>query len=78
MGAENGNELVKEMLDIYEVKEFKIHKNWYEYETNTMILSDILGKYFDRDKMQYQEVNNMAIFAGSKTEKFLFLHSASA
>lgn len=62
MGAKKGNDLVKEMLDIYEVKEFKTHENWHEYETNTMILSNILGKYFDRDRMEYQETNNMAIY----------------
>lgn len=62
MGACKGNALVKEMLDIYEIKTFQTHENWHEYETNTMILSDILGKYFDRDKVAYQEVDNMAIY----------------
>lgn len=63
MGAEKGNKLIKEMLDIYNIKEFKTHKNWYEYETNTMILSDILGKYFNRDKMEYQENNGHVIYS---------------
>ena len=27
-----------------------------------MIMSDILGKYFNRDKMEYQEIDNMAIY----------------
>ena len=62
MGAEKGNELIKEMLDIYDSKEFKTHENWYEYETNTMIMSDILGKYFDRDRMEYQEKDGCAIY----------------
>lgn len=62
MGAVKGNKLVKEMLDVYENKTFQTHKNWNEYETNTMIMSDIVGKYFNRDKMEYQEINNMAIY----------------
>lgn len=62
MGAEKGSELIKEMLDIYDSKEFKTHENWWEYETNTMIMSDILGKYFDRDRMEYQEKDGYAIY----------------
>ena len=62
MGAIKGNELIKEILDVYDNKMFQTHENWREYETNTMIMSDIIGKYFDRDKMEYQEVENMAIF----------------
>ena len=62
MGAEKGNKLIKEMLDIYNTKIFETHKNWHNYETNTMIMSDIIGKYFDRDNMEYQEKDNMAIY----------------
>lgn len=62
MGAEKYNWLIKEMLDIYQNKIFTTHKNWGDYETNTMIMSDIIGKYFDRDKMEYQEKDNMAIY----------------
>ena len=62
MGAEKGNSLIKEMLDVYDNKKFEMHKNWGEYETNTMILSDIIGKYFDRDKVEYQEKDGMAIY----------------
>lgn len=62
MGANKGNWLIKEMLDTYNTKNFETHDKWTEYETNTMILSDILGKYFDRDKEENQEHDNMAIF----------------
>ena len=62
MGAIKGNDLIKEMLDVYDNKVFQTHENWHEYETNTMIMSDIIGKYFDRDKMEYQKIDNMAIF----------------
>ena len=62
IGAEKGNKLIKEMLDIYDVKAFQTHENWWEYETNTMIMSDILGKYFHRDEMKYQENNGHVIY----------------
>jgi len=62
MGAEKGNQLIKEMLDVYNNKVFQTHENWGDYETNTMIMSDIIGKYFDREKVEYQENNNMAIY----------------
>ena len=62
MGAIKGHWLIKEMLDTYKTKVFETHENWHEYETNTMILSDILGKYFDRDNETYQEHDNMAIY----------------
>lgn len=62
MGANKGNALIKEMLDVYDNKVFETHENWHDYETNTMIMSDIIGKYFDRDKMEYQEKGNMAIY----------------
>ena len=62
MGCIKDNELVKEMLDVYDNKEFVMHNNWWEYETNTVIMSNIIGKYFDRDRMEYQEKDNMAIY----------------
>lgn len=62
MGACKNNELIKEMLDVYNNKTFQTHENWHEYETNTMIMSDIIGKYFDRDRAEYQEKDNMAIY----------------
>ena len=62
MGAKKGNKLIKEMLDVYEHKTFQMHDNWQDYETNTMILSDIIGKYIDRDKMVYQEKDGIAIY----------------
>lgn len=62
IGAEKENNLIKEMLDIYEIKKFETYDNWHDYETNTMIMSDIIGKYFDRDKVEYQEKDNMVIY----------------
>lgn len=62
MGAKKGNKLIKEMLDTYEHKTFQTHENWHEYETNTMIMSDIIGKYIDRDKMEYQENNGIVVY----------------
>lgn len=62
MGAVNNNNLIKEMLDIYNTKEFKMHKNWADFETNTMIMSNVIGKYIDRDKMEFQENNGIAVY----------------
>lgn len=62
MGATKENELIKEMMNVYNNKTFKVCENWYEYETNTMIMSDVIGKYFDRNKIEFQEYNNMAVF----------------
>ena len=62
MGSRKVNGLIKEMLDAYDNKVFETHENWYEYETNTMIMGDIIGLRFDRDKMEYQERDNMAIY----------------
>lgn len=62
IGACKNNKIVKEMLDIYDKKTFEKKDNWWDYETNTMIMSDILGKYFNRDNMAYQEKDNMVIY----------------
>lgn len=62
MGANKGNKVIKEMLDTYENKVFEMHNNWWEYETNTMIMSNIIGKYIDRNKMEYQENEGIAIY----------------
>ena len=62
MGATKGNKIIKEMLDYYEGKKFEIKDNWKEYKTNTMIMSDVLGKYIDRSKYEFQQVGNIAIY----------------
>lgn len=62
MGAKKNDKLIKEMLDVYETKTFETHENWHEYETNTVIMSNIIGKYFDRDKVELQKKDNMAIY----------------
>lgn len=62
MGAQMGNSLIKEMLDVYNDKTFELKNNWTEYETNTMIMSDIIGKYIDRDKNEYQENNGIVVY----------------
>ena len=62
MGAEKGNALIKEMLDVYDNKVFETHENWGDYETNTMIMSDIIGKYIDRDRNEYQENGEIVVY----------------
>lgn len=62
MGAIKGHWLIKEMLEAYDNRIFKIQDDWTKYETNTMIMSNIISKYFDRNKTEYQERDNMAIY----------------
>lgn len=62
MGAALGNSLINEMLNTYNNKKFEMHENWHEYETNTMIMSDIIGKYIDRDRLEYQCNNGIAVY----------------
>lgn len=62
MGAKKGHWIIKEMLECYDCRKFELKDNWEEYETNTMIMSNVIGKYFNRIDMRYQERQNMAIF----------------
>ena len=62
MGAKKGNKLIKEMLDQYDKEVFETHDNWWEYRTNTMILSDVIGRYIDRNKYEYQNVDGITIY----------------
>ena len=62
MGSVKNNMLIREMLEVYNNKEFKVQDDWTKYETNTMIMSDVIGKYFDRYNDRLQEKNNMAIY----------------
>ena len=62
MGAVINNSLIKELLDVYNDKTFEMHDNWQDFETNTMIMSDIVGKYIDRDRIEYQENNGIAVY----------------
>ena len=62
MGSIKGSPLIKEMLDQYTNKKFELYDNWEQYETNVIIMSKVLEKYFDRSKAEYQEKDNMAIY----------------
>lgn len=62
MGAIQESPLIKEMLDQYTNKRFELYDDWEKYETNVMIMSKVLEKYFDRSKAEYQEKDNMAIY----------------
>lgn len=62
LGASKENPLIKEMLDKYDTMTFKVEEKWEDYITNTMVMSDVIGKYFDRDRTEYQEKDNMAIY----------------
>lgn len=65
MGAERKNELIKEMLEIYKDKEFKLLPRLDMYENNTRLLSDIIGKYVDRDKDETQITDEIAVYPSS-------------
>jgi mannosyltransferase OCH1-like enzyme len=63
MGAENGNPLIKEMLDYYNDKEFKVEDDWTKYITNTVIMSDILEQHgIDRSKNEIQRIDDITIY----------------
>ena len=63
MGAEKGNPLIKEFLDYYNDKEFKVEEDWTKYTTNTVIMSDILEKHgIDRNKNEIQRIKDITIY----------------
>ena len=62
MGAEKHNELIKEMLSLYDNKIFELKENWYEYETNTVLLSNTIGKYINRESNTYQESPQITLY----------------
>lgn len=62
MGATKNNKFIKELLSLYDNKIFEVKNNWYEYETNTMLLGDAIGKYIDRDKNIYQESPQIIVY----------------
>lgn len=62
MGAEKNNKFIKELLSLYDNKIFKLKENWYEYETNTVLLSNIIGKYINRKSNTYQESPQITVY----------------
>ena len=63
MGAEKGNLLIKELLDYYNDKEFKVEDDWTKYTTNTVIISDILAQHgIDRNKNETQRIDNITVY----------------
>ena len=62
MGSTKNNEFIKELLSLYDNKTFEVKDNWYEYETNTMLLGTAIGKYIDRDKNIYQESPQIVVY----------------
>lgn len=66
MGAVKNSSIINEMLKEYDNREFTLHDNWWEYETNTMILSNVIGKYIDRNRDEYQKCDKITVY-NSKT-----------
>lgn len=79
MYAEPHNEIIKQMLDWYNDKTFELHDNWWEYETNTMIMSDILSQNgIDRTRYETQQIPNFKVYSKdvmNKYQKHLMLGS---
>ena len=71
MYAEPKNEIIKQMLDWYDDKTFTVHENWYEYETNTMIMSDILAlNGIDRNRFETQQVPNFKVYSKEVMDEY--------
>lgn len=60
MGAEKGNKIIKELLEQYDREKFETHTNWWEYRTNTIIISEIVKKYIKCNN-EFQE-NEIAVY----------------
>ena len=61
MGSEKNNKTVKEILNLYNNEKFEIHNNWWEYRTNTVIMSEYLRKYINCDG-KYQNNNGIVVY----------------
>lgn len=71
MGAEPHNEIIKQMLDYYNDKSFEVKDNWYDYETNTMIMSNILAlNGIDRYRYETQQVPNMKVYSKDVMDEY--------
>jgi len=64
IGAVKGNKFIKEILDEYlnEKEKWEKKNNWWEYRTGPMVLTDILGKYVNRDTMRYQKTESITVY----------------
>ena len=71
MGTFPKNEIIKQMLDYYNDKEFVVHKNWWEYTTNTTIMSEILDKNgINRNKYATQQIPNMKVYSKEVMDEY--------
>lgn len=70
MGAEAGNPVIKMMLDVYNIREFKTYDVWTDYikyeETNTCIISNILTALgIDRKRNETQKIKHFTVYPTS-------------
>lgn len=71
MGSEPHNEIIKQMLDYYNDKTFEVKKNWWEYTTNTVIMSEILDRNgINRNKMETQQAQNFKVYDKETIDKY--------
>ena len=61
MGCEKNNKTVKELLNLYNNEKFETHNNWWEYRTNTVIMSEYLRKYVNCNG-EYQNNNEIVVY----------------
>lgn len=67
MGAKPFNPVIKMMLDVYKIREFKTYDIWTDYikyeETSTCIYSDILAALgIDRKRNELQRIKHFAVY----------------
>lgn len=62
IGATKHNPIIKELLDAYDNETFAVREHWQDYKTSPMVMTDVLEKYFDRDKMEYQKCDGITIY----------------
>lgn len=70
MGAEKFNPVIKMMLDVYKIREFKTYDNWTDYikyeETSTCIYSNILTALgIDRMSNTIQKIPHFTVYPTS-------------
>lgn len=62
MGATKGNKIIKEMLDMYDGRDLSKYTNMDGNITNTVMMSEVISKYIDRTKMEFQENKGVAVY----------------
>ena len=62
IGAEKGNPYLKEIIDEYHKRKFERKDVWTNYITSPMIFTDVLSKYIDRKRIEYQKTDKLTVY----------------